>query len=470
MPIRFLQSLYGRIFASLWTITTLIVGGAIGLTWLLVADRADNTEAESRVVLTQLAQILDHGGEEELVNWLRTNQSTRNSSRLLVIRSDGRELLGRELPSSLAKVLAASDLGDSHTGTVAVLPSRPVPELVDPEGHHYAVVTRGWQRHSRVHLFPLLPIQARSFVVLLALVITATVSSLLTRSITRPVHALRQAARHLSTGALATRVTGDLVKRSDELGELARDFNAMAARLQSLVQVREQLLRDVSHELLSPLARMRVALGLVNPSDADTDLILKRLETEIARLDHLIGQVLNLARLDSSLGKAIAHPVDLTHLIDVIARDAEFEGQSRRVSVTAKYPDEPIVILGREAWIASAVENVVRNAVRYSEADSVVEVNLRASADGTVIEVADRGCGVPEADLIRIFEPFYRVAAARERESGGDGIGLAITARVMQLHGGHAVAESREGGGLLIRLWFPKADGPAALSGAASQI
>lgn len=467
---RFLRSLYGSIFASLWTITTLIVGGAIGLTWLLVAGGADYTETESRVVMTQIAQVLERGGEAELVIWLRANQSIRTNTRLLVIRSDGQELLGREVPSSLVHSFAAPDRNASPAGSIDVLPPRPVPELVDREGHHYAIVMPGWRHLSRVHLFPLLPVEARFFVVLLGLVIIASVSALLTRSIARPVHALRQATRRLSAGELDTRVTDEVVSRSDELGELGRDFNGMAARLQALAQAREQLLRDVSHELRSPLARMRVALGLVTPGDTDTDLVLTRLETEVARLDHLIGQVLSLARLDSSIGETTTQSVDLTDLINIIARDAEFEGQSRRVSVTATCPDQPVVIPGREAWIASAIENVVRNAIRYSAADSAVDVNLRTGADGTLIEVADRGCGVPEADLCRIFEPFYRVATARERESGGDGIGLAITARVMQLHGGSAVAESRVGGGLLIRLWFPRATERDDVSAAVSQI
>jgi two-component system, OmpR family, sensor kinase len=312
-----------------------------------------------------------------------------------------------------------------------------------------------------------LPLEDRWLVFLLAVLVTTAASFLLTRSIARPVRALGLATRQLAGGALDTRVTGKIQSRSSELVGLAQDFDAMATRIQALVQTRDQLLRDVSHELRSPLARMRVALGLARQNIADAPDALERLDREVERLDRLIAQVLNLARLEAGSVAGPLESVNVVDIIDDIVRDAAFEGCAREVSVTWHAPVDHCTIPGRAVWLASAVENVVRNALRYTRAGTAVDVALEVLPESVQISVADRGPGVPEAERARIFEPFYRVSAARERDSGGDGIGLAIVARVVQLHGGQATAVARDGGGLVIQLSLPRATRDGNLSGEA---
>ncbi len=457
--LRFPKSLYGRFFLSLWAVTILTVGGGIGLTWLVLAERADPAASDSRTLLLEAARALDSGGEVSLVGWLRHVQSVHRGVGVFVIGPNGRDLLDRALPPSLAFALAHPDGGVGKDSPLKILPSQPLLVLVARDGRQYGIYLRVWRPPTQP-MFRLLSVSDRYLMLLLALAVTAIASSLLTRAIARPVRALGQAARLLAGGALDTRVPAAVHNRRDELGILARDFDTMAIRLQILVQAREQLLCDVSHELRSPLARMRVALGLAHQSEAEVPAALERLDIEVSRLDRLIGQVLSLARLDSNVGPAGFAPIDLVELLESIVQDAIFEGQGRNVTVAWQATVETLLIQGRADWIASAVENVVRNALRYTEPGSSIEVALGTAADGVVIEVRDRGPGVPVAELARIFEPFYRVTTARGRDTGGDGIGLAIVARVLQLHGGHVTAAARTGGGLVIRLWLPRVGRP----------
>ncbi len=453
-----MRSLYGRIFLSFWTVTILVVAGSIGLTWLVLAERADEVPRISSELMHGAAAALGKGGESALVDWLQQGRATIPDLRVLVVDDHGRELLGRPLPPTVERLLQAPDGGFGGYPGVTVVPARPLPQLVATNGRHYGVLIQP-RRHVSGPLGVLL--EARFAVLLLALVVTGIASWLLTRAITRPVRALGAATRGLAAGDLNARVSIEVSARRDEFGTLARDFDAMAARLHELVLGREQLLRDVSHELRSPLARMRVALGLARQPGGEVPRELDRLETEVERLDRLIGQMLQLTRLEATSAQALAEDVDLVELLDAIVRDAAFEAQAREVHIRWQPPLTPRMARGNAAWLASAVENVVRNALRYGGAGSEVEVCLGSGQGGLRIEVRDRGPGVPAAELARIFEPFYRIAESRARDCGGDGIGLAITARVLAAHGGRAWAENAAGGGLRVLLELP-AGTPAA--------
>jgi two-component system sensor histidine kinase CpxA len=217
-----------------------------------------------------------------------------------------------------------------------------------------------------------------------------------------------------------------------------------------------QLLRDISHELRSPLARMRVALGLARQPAADLARQLDRMEREIERLDSLISQVLKLARLHGTDAPFARETIDLGELIDEVVRDANFEGAVKNCLVRLQGASNAAINANRDL-LRSAVENVLRNAVRYSPAGASVDVSITRPDGGLALLIRDRGPGVPEKDLERIFEPFYRVAESRDRDSGGEGIGLAITAQVMKAHGGSATAVNHPDGGLEVRLRLPAA-------------
>jgi len=277
----------------------------------------------------------------------------------------------------------------------------------------------------------------------------------LARYLTAPVLRLRDATNRLAGGDLAVRVGPAVGNRKDELAQLGHDFDLMAARIESLLTTQRQLLSDVSHELRSPLARLNVALALARQrSGPEAAAPLDRIEAEAEQLNALIGRVLELARLESGAAPAERAPVDLGRLLEDIAADADFEARAKDCTVTFSAA-EPCRVLGREPLLRSAFENVVRNAVRYTARGTGVEIGMAPAAGGVVVTVRDHGPGVAEEHLDAMFEPFYRLADARDRESGGTGLGLAITRRAIRLHGGSVQAANAEDGGLIVELRLP---------------
>jgi two-component system sensor histidine kinase CpxA len=287
----------------------------------------------------------------------------------------------------------------------------------------------------------------------LTILVSAIASWLLARYISAPIHDLQQGARILAGGNLDAKVGERFSRRNDEIGTLARDFNHMAAELKSQIQAKEILLRDISHELRSPLARIQIALGLAGLDRANIEVQHSRIERDLERMNALIEEVIRLARLASAPTSFQMEDVDLGALLDEIADDvspeAKVNGQEIRLSETR------LVLRGNPEMLRRAIENVVRNAIRFSCPGTPIEISLGQEGERAVLCVRDCGPGVPQADLIRIFDPFYRVSVAREREVGGTGLGLAITARVMSLHGGHASAGNHPDGGLTVTLVFP---------------
>jgi two-component system sensor histidine kinase CpxA len=241
-------------------------------------------------------------------------------------------------------------------------------------------------------------------------------------------------------------------QRHDEVGTLARDFDAMAERIQALINGKEMLLRDVSHELRSPLARIRVALALAErKADDSARQDLERIDQETERLDQLVGQILTLARLrSSSLEQHV--DVDLKELVAEAVADASFEQPETDIAFDARSTP---AISGNPGELASAVENVIRNAVLHSGPGSKVEVRLQAAPREVTLTVADNGPGVPDEDLDRLFEPFYRVDSSRDHKQSGYGLGLAIAARIIERHGGRVEARNRPGGGLAVSFRLP---------------
>ena len=296
----------------------------------------------------------------------------------------------------------------------------------------------GWRAFERVPL--------HDFFIFLAagVIFCYVISSLLTR----PLHRLGESAAGIAEGHLETRVDPALKNRRDEIGALAADFDRMAERIETLVTGQRRLLGDVSHELRSPLARLRVALGLVKQGPAEEAAEnLDRISVEVRRLDTLIGQLLTLTRIDSGAQQGSRAKFDLTNLVQEVASDADFEARARnrRVALTRSDACE---IEGFEELLRSAAENVVRNAVRYTAEGTAVEISL-ACGMRIVLTVRDHGPGVPENMLPEIFVPFRRVD---KDNHDGAGLGLAIAQRAVSLHGGAVRARNAPGGGLIVEI------------------
>jgi two-component system sensor histidine kinase CpxA len=255
---------------------------------------------------------------------------------------------------------------------------------------------------------------------------------------------------------------------------LMRDFDAMAERIETLMKAQSRLLNDISHELRSPLARLNVALGLARQrAGVESVDMLDRIELEASRLNELIGRILTLARLEDGEQRVPQTPVPLGELVANVAEDAEFEAQERRCHVHTTIPEGDWGVRGNDSLLHSAVENVVRNAIRYTPEGTTVEIELTreqgAKGIEAVLKVSDSGTGVPPDSLEKLFLPFYRLDDARGRLTGGVGLGLAITERAVRFHGGKVSAFNRTGGGLRVEIRLPLIAGGSVTSGVSPQ-
>jgi two-component system, OmpR family, sensor kinase len=451
-----MHSLFLRIFTLFWAAMALIVGGSIAITFKIAAREYEAPELQRRPsVAIQASDVLVHGGIGALEKWLSANKNSIPDRDVFIIGPDGADILGRRLPENAARRLEFFNRDEFVNRSGNFRPNRAAPQILGTDGSVYTVLLVP----RRPSIFGALSLPEISLTILaIALVVSALASWWLAQHFSAPIRRIQAGARALASENLGIRVSAGLEGRRDELAVLARDFDAMADQLRANRTATTQLLRDISHELRSPLARMRVALGLARQPPADLTRQLDRLEREIERLDSLISQVLKLARLHGTDAPFAREAFDLDEVIEEVVRDANFEGAVKNCSVRLEGAVHSAVN-GNRDLVRSAIENVLRNAVRYSPPDAPVEVSVGrgggGGGGGAGILVRDHGPGVPDRDLARIFEPFYRVAESRDRDTGGEGIGLAITAQVMKAHGGSATAANGPGGGLEVRLSLP---------------
>jgi two-component system, OmpR family, sensor histidine kinase CpxA len=290
-----------------------------------------------------------------------------------------------------------------------------------------------------------------------ALLVSGLICSFLTRYLTAPILGLREMSQKLAAGDLSARSGSGLVQRQDEIGDLVRDFNAMASRIEGLVSRQRQLMSDVSHELRSPLARLNVALDLCRERKG-SDPAFEQMEEDIRILDDLIGRLLTIAKLDMSAPQVPMMDLDLAEVVSQVARNAAFESKEPNGAIRLTSAGKCIV-RGNAELLHSAIENVIRNAIRYTESGTSIEVGMepeRLSSGAKIrLVVRDYGPGVPESELENIFQPFYRLTDARDRQSGGTGLGLAIADRVVRIHGGTIRAENAAPHGLRVEIFLP---------------
>jgi len=457
-----MHSLYWRIFLAFWAALALILVGTVTVAVNATAHRTDRPWVQRGQLYAQAARAFESGGAPALKDWLQSLASDP-LSRTFIVEPSGQEILGRALPPTLASTSTGQAGEANGTGTGmpagAIAPVGGALVLVAPDGSTYHVVIAPVRSSPRLFGELELPGVPLSILVI-ALGVSAGVCYFLARYLASPVDRLRLATRQMAAGDLNARVLPALRGRKDDLGLLAADLDAMAERLRQLLESKQQLLRDVSHELRSPLARLQLALSLARRGDVGTERHLARIASEADRLEQLIARTLKLVRLERPAHAIEHHRVDVGELLRDIASTVAIEADQRGCLVDLQAP-AGLTVSGDPELLRSAFENVIRNAVRYSPPDATVAVEgCRVPADGAQegveITVHDRGPGVPEKDLGLIFEPFYRAEAAREhRSAGGEGLGLAIAARAVALHGGRITARNREGGGLAVTMSLP---------------
>ncbi len=439
---------YWRLFLAFLAVilVTTVISAAIGRVWLDSA--VDSTRMESLrgtlgAVADQAERVVLSDGEAGLRSWLEAQQRLL-AVPIFIVTPAGEELLGRRLPPGALG--AFRDRGDARAGDFADGPrrGRGMRSFRGPDGAIYRILIPRMRPPVGRFQEPAL----RLVYVLVLLLVGALACLALARYLVRPVRALRRAGQSIAAGDLSARAGAEMRARNDEFGALARDFDQMAERVEQVLENQQRLLRDVSHELRSPLTRLQIAAGLLRQKAAQGELpqVIDRIDQEVLNLDGLIGQILKFARLDS-LKQIDTEPVDIAELLAGIVADARFEGRALNCQVQLEGDGAPQVA-GDAALLASALENVIRNAVQH--ASSEVLVTYRAGDAGHVlVEISDDGGGVEEDQLVQIFAPFHAGV------DGGAGIGLAIASRAIGLHGGEIHAGRNPSGGLLVSIRLP---------------
>ncbi len=439
------MTLFLKIFLWFWLAMALIVGAVTLVTrtlqtepivrqWQVVVGESMNVHSQTA------AQIFDAQGKAGLELFLKRLESSERISAVAVYRINGEQIAGNNLQLEVSNILQqalVSDETEFERFETYYLIGR---KTMLANGETVVLVTQ-WER-PRMPNAP--AVTSTQIWQILAVILTAgLVCYALASYLTAPISKLRSAARQFASGDLHTRLD---IKRRDELGALAREFDEMAERIETLVTSEKRLTQDISHELRSPLARMNVALELARAKSNDaTRPMIERIETESNRLNEMISRLLVLSKLETGSETFNRTEVNLTKVFEQVVADAHFEAQAmgKAVEITGK---AAVKVFGNENLLRSAIENVLRNAVRYTKDETKVEVKITKENKNAVISVRDYGAGVPENELEKLFRPFYRVSQARERKTGGIGLGLAIAERAVHAHQGTIKAANTENG------------------------
>jgi len=439
--------LFWKLFFALWLS---IMAFAVVVSWInqtvilqyAVEEPGRGFEVNLKRFKARLAQEMGEGGEQQVKRTLRSLQRGMRNH-IFIVDADGNELLGRE--DTLKKL---------RRGRVKV--SRK--QLEDADGQSYTLISTG-RRPPGMLLAP--GPRGVEMRLAVAAVISALVSFLLARYLAAPLGQLSRASRQLATGDLSVRVGAPLDQRKDEFGQLALDMDEMASRLQVSQQANRRLLRDVSHELRSPLARLRVALEIARNKDQNQVIEeLNRIELESERLEKLVDEVLSLLRESSVSQELKLQNFDLAELLQDLVETVNYESRDDGHQVDLQ-TQSPLLLNADRDLLWRVFENLLRNALIHGGENGVIELSAATSSEHEIVVcVKDSGPGIAAQYLVRIFEPFYRVDEARTRKSAGQssghGLGLAIAASAVRRHGGRITASNRKSGGLEVRVTLPK--------------
>ncbi|MEM7053332.1 MAG: ATP-binding protein [Pseudomonadota bacterium] len=437
-----------RIFIAFWSVIVLTLVSVVLINSHIHRYQQGEEFGEERTALIERRLItparaaLDRGGREGLKNWLISARSRSRTLDIEVVEQHGESLSGGRLPRHSMPLIQAWQAGNLEQATP---PGRRWARVLRAENEAYLLIV---SRPPRPFLFRLFGPFGAAGLLVVAILISGLISFMLARYIARPLQDMRNAGSALAAGDLEARLSPQLVRRSDEIGALAGDFNRMAERLTTMINSQRQLLRDVSHELRSPLARIQVALSL---AERDREpRYLERIRSESNRLDALVGEILAYTRLRHADALEVSE-FDLVDCVSDIVAGARLEGRTRRIGVELDTPDH-LLMHGDLQAMQRAIENVVRNAVRHSPDNATVLVALVRDAEQIQLTVQDCGPGVAEDELERIFEPFARLSPERSETGIGGGIGLAIAAAAVERHQGRIFATNAKAGGLVVTL------------------
>jgi two-component system sensor histidine kinase CpxA len=443
-PVNYLA---GRIFLWFWLVLSVAVAGAI----LLARGLPEQTEIRRlpHQVAEQFSHLKEHFQPFANLTTLQRDLEHKYKGRWLLVDLDSNQLLNPDALPANFDPNWLTELSQLNRPRMLVHKNTFVagPQLVFISGKNIALFQlkqRPEPAWWHLHALP------DGSLLLLLLAVSAVASLILALSITRPLRELSSSHLKFAHGELDNRVTA-LAARKDELGDLGRGFNTMADQIENLIHNQQRLLRDVSHELRSPLTRSQLALALQQRQGDHPQL--QRIEMELKLLDQLLDELLTFSRLDAGQYPLQKQPLDLTELLYAIIELNQLEADAKQQQIQLQAPsacwlDADQRLLGR------AIENVLRNAIKYSPSQSVIVCRLEQHEQQLELSIQDQGPGVPSDSLSHIFAPFYRVSDVREHLNG-TGLGLAIAAQAIKQHQGSVNASLPAAGGLLIRILLP---------------
>ncbi len=426
-------------------LTAFVIIGALAFAAIAAWELTGYLETRNSEIGRDAAVAAD-AGVAGLRDWLSSEAGIPEDTSIYVFDSSGRDILQRPIPDMYSDFVADALEAAAAPESSNFRPVRLTSQVVTPDGRVYSllIVPRN---------VTLLGSVATAFGLLgVALVVIAIVAWLIAGRIGRPVWELQQAVRNLAAGDIHARVPDNIAQRRDELGQLASDFNSMAAHLNQLIEGRESLMRELSHELRSPLTRLQAALALASARNRLGEAERQRVDNEISQMNRVIGEILRYSALDASISMQI-RLVRIDRLLRRLVEVEEIEARSSNCRL-ALHTANNLEVAGDPELLQRAFENVLRNAIRYTPAGSTIDIDAGRDAGDIVVSIRDRGPGVPAAMLEKIFEPYARAGS----DNSGTGLGLAIVKRVVERHEGNVRAEVCTDGGLRVTARIPAAD------------
>tara|TARA_R100000687_G_scaffold23345_5_gene19592 strand:+ start:286 stop:1626 length:1341 start_codon:yes stop_codon:yes gene_type:complete len=445
-----MRSLFWKFFfAFLLALLLTSIGVASGM-WLRHNAERQSFEAipvqmgwKATDLVDSAADIARYAGIEPLKKYLHEQQ--RNGIKLFAVNQDNQDILQRNIDPQLLATTRQLVFENQRI--------RSVQQVILEDGRALLLFIPSPEKLGQKLDRPKPPKPPLLLLLGMWLMSGLLFSALLAWWFTKPIRILKKAFNDVADGKLDTRISPAMGKRRDELAELGQNFDYMTGRISQLLNAQKRLLHDVSHELRSPLARMQAAIGLAQQSPDKTAKMLDRVERESERIDHLIGELLNLSRLENPTTENDERQLfDLTEMLLDIVEDARFEAQNKYVQITHN-TFEQVSLFARPELIHSAIENVLRNAIKYSPENGVIQLTTEKLAGHWQITIEDQGPGIAEQDLQQIFQPFFR--SRDNHQQDGIGLGLTIAHRAIEIHGGEIIATNRPEGGLNISILLP---------------
>lgn len=443
-----MQSIYSRFLITLLATIFAMVLISIGVAFRVVdqwyTSFYEDNLAPSEKVLT-IGSIFSSEGRQAVEQWLTDRNNFADGFVIFLIDENGKDILGRTIPSFISRELLLRHSDENTTDSGYHLGIRP--KVVGADGESYMVF-------PAPHYIPLSQVirfqDPRWLIFIFALLIGSLICFLLTRSLTKRLHRLTESAEALSQGHLDARVH---LRNVDEIGALGLQFDRMASRIEELISSRQKMFRNLSHEMRSPMARMQIAVDLLEDSPEDPSPQIERIRHESQVQKVLLEQIIEFAMLEDPEGYYEFNPIDLIEVIDIIFHDAKFEANAQNKDVLLEMAMERLLIKGNQELLSSAIENVIRNAIRFTSKHSNVTIKVnQISQDSVKIVVEDEGLGVPANEIDEIFEPFRRGSV---KDASGSGIGLSISKLAIKKMGGSIAAHNLTSGGLAVTIILP---------------